>query len=167
MAAVVYSGCLENNHNVQLGPFDDGSFTEVRVKSIHYKRVAASQVVSGQSATFALHGIRREQVRKGMVILDVEHRLGASYEFEAEIYVLYHSTTIRPGYSPVVHCRSIRQSARMFNFKTELLRTGDRATIRFRFLYRPEHVRLGQRIVFREGRTKGIGIITRVFSSKY
>ncbi|MHA2172766.1 MAG: EF-Tu C-terminal domain-related protein, partial [Candidatus Kariarchaeaceae archaeon] len=84
----------------------------------------------------------------------------------AEIYVLYHSTTIRPGYSPVIHCRSIRQSARMENFEPKLLRTGDRATVRFRFLYRPEHIRIGQRIVFREGRTKGIGIVTNLPSDQ-
>ncbi|MHA2168996.1 MAG: GTP-binding protein, partial [Candidatus Kariarchaeaceae archaeon] len=136
VAAMVYSGSLEANNNIQLGPFDDGSFKEVRVKSIEYKRVPASNVESGQSATFALHGIKRDQVRKGMVLLDAKYQPGATFEFEAEIYVLYHSTTIRPGYSPVIHCRSIRQSARMENFEPKLLRTGDRATVRFRFLYR-------------------------------
>ncbi|MHA2249338.1 MAG: GTP-binding protein [Candidatus Kariarchaeaceae archaeon] len=163
VAAIVYGGSLIPQQTVQLGPFDDGSFREVRVKSIEYKRVSASQVVSGQSATFALHGVGRDQVRKGMVLLDSELS-GAFHEFEAEIYVLYHSTTIRPGYSPVIHCRSIKQSAKMISFETEVLRTGDRANVRFRFLYRPEHIRAGQRIVFREGRTKGIGIITKLFS---
>lgn len=165
VAAMVYSGELIPQQQVQLGPFDDGSFQKVRVKSIQYKRVPTSRIVSGQSATFALHSIKRDNVRKGMVLLDIEHLTGASYEFEAEIYVLYHSTTIRPGYSPVIHCRSIRQSAKMVIFASEVLRTGDRSTVKFRFLYRPEHIRIGQRIVFREGRTKGIGIITKVFAS--
>ncbi len=41
----------------------------------------------------------------------------------------------------------------------ERLRSGDRACVRFRFLQRPEYVTPGARFVFREGRTKGIGII--------
>ena len=41
----------------------------------------------------------------------------------------------------------------------ERLRSGDRATVRFRFLQRPEYLTPGTRFVFREGRTKGIGMI--------
>lgn len=39
------------------------------------------------------------------------------------------------------------------------LRSGDRACVRFRFIQRPEYVTSGTRFVFREGRTKGIGIV--------
>ena len=38
-----------------------------------------------------------------------------------------------------------------------LLRSGDRARVTFEFLYRPEYLVIGSRMVFREGRTKGIG----------
>ena len=41
----------------------------------------------------------------------------------------------------------------------ELLRSGDRALVRFRFKARPEYVVPGTRFVFREGRTKGIGVV--------
>ena len=41
----------------------------------------------------------------------------------------------------------------------ELLRSGDRACVRFRFLQRPEYMTIGARFVFREGRTKGIGMV--------
>ena len=37
------------------------------------------------------------------------------------------------------------------------IRTGDRAHVRFRFMYRPEFLKPGARLIFREGRTKGIG----------
>jgi len=163
VAAMIYSGSLKENHPVQLGPYNDGSFKKIRVKSIHYKRVATSQIFAGQNATFALHGVKRDELRKGMVLVDENNSAKPSFEFDADIYVLYHSTTIRKGYSPVIHCRSIRQSARMEEFNHELLRTGDRAHVKFKFLYRPEHIRVGQRIVFREGRTKGLGIITKVY----
>ena len=44
---------------------------------------------------------------------------------------------------------------------SELLRSGDRACVRFRFLQRPEYLTPGTRFVFREGRTKGIGVVVK------
>jgi len=41
----------------------------------------------------------------------------------------------------------------------ERLRSGDRACVRFRFLQRPEYLTAGTRLVFREGKTKGIGMV--------
>jgi hypothetical protein len=45
----------------------------------------------------------------------------------------------------------------------EHLRTGDRANVRFRFIKSPEYLRLGMKLVFREGRTKAIGSISKLF----
>ena len=45
----------------------------------------------------------------------------------------------------------------------EYMRLQDRGLIRFRFMYRPEFLKEGTTILFREGRTKGLGVITRVF----
>jgi len=39
----------------------------------------------------------------------------------------------------------------------ENIRTGDRAIVTMEFLFRPEYMVLGARLIFREGRTKGIG----------
>ena len=45
----------------------------------------------------------------------------------------------------------------------ELLRTGDKATVRFRFIKNPEYLRTDMRMVFREGRTKAVGNVTKLF----
>ncbi|MCY3412556.1 MAG: elongation factor 1-alpha [Candidatus Heimdallarchaeota archaeon] len=161
VSAMVYSGKVKTNELVYVGPFENGEFRKLRIKSIHYKRVITPEVEAGMHATFALHGIKKSELRKGMVLLD-SGSSGATKHFIAEIYVLYHSTTIKKGYSPVIHCKSISQSAKIVSIDKERLRTGDRAIVEFEFLYRPEHLRVGQRVIFREGRTKGIGIITKV-----
>jgi hypothetical protein len=44
----------------------------------------------------------------------------------------------------------------------DCLRTGDKATVRFRFIKNPEYIREGERLVFREGRTKAVGNIVYV-----
>lgn len=44
----------------------------------------------------------------------------------------------------------------------DCLRTGDKALVRFRFIKHPEYIKPGQRIVFREGRTKAVGNVVKL-----
>jgi GTPase len=46
------------------------------------------------------------------------------------------------------------------------LRTGDKALVTFRFIKNPEFLRVGSKLIFREGRTKAIGTITKVNLNK-
>lgn len=43
----------------------------------------------------------------------------------------------------------------------DCLRTGDKAQVKFRFIKHPEYIKVGQRMVFREGRTKAVGNILK------
>lgn len=88
----------------------------------------------------------------------------AFYEFEAEILVLYHSTTINTRYQTMLHCGGVRQTVRIVAMDKAVLRTGDRAIVRFRFMQRPEYLKAGTRLLFREGRTKGVGKVVRAIS---
>ena len=63
----------------------------------------------------------------------------------------------------LVHCGSIRQTATIISMSVEHLRTGDRANVRFRFIKSPEYLRLGMKLVFREGRTKAIGSVSKLY----
>ena len=45
----------------------------------------------------------------------------------------------------------------------EHLRTGDKASCHFRFIKNPEFLKPGTRMVFREGRTKAIGSVTKIY----
>jgi len=44
----------------------------------------------------------------------------------------------------------------------QFIRTGDRAVVHFRFMQKPEYLKIGTRIIFREGRTKGVGKVTSI-----
>ncbi|MEW5298295.1 MAG: hypothetical protein WDW36_001435 [Sanguina aurantia] len=160
VAGTVKRGTIFPNSLLLLGPdVADGSFKVAAIKSIQYKRLPVGMVVAGQTAALALKKIKRHQVRKGMVMVDERLKPVASWEFEADIAILTHSTTIQPRYQAVIHCEIIRQAARVVAMDKERLRSGDRACVRFRFIQRPEYVTIGTRFVFREGRTKGIGIV--------
>ncbi|XP_018425452.1 PREDICTED: GTP-binding protein 1, partial [Nanorana parkeri] len=156
-------GLIKLNDLLLLGPDPLGNFTSIAVKSIHRKRMPVKEVRGGQTASFALKKIKRSSIRKGMVMVSPRLNPQASWEFEAEILVLHHPTTISPRYQAMVHCGSIRQTATILSMSRDCLRTGDKATVHFRFIKTPEYLHIDQRLVFREGRTKAVGTITKVF----
>eukprot|EP00967_Tisochrysis_lutea_P019510 scaffold22148_cov18-Tisochrysis_lutea.AAC.1 len=51
---------------------------------------------------------------------------------KTDIAILTHSTTIQPRYQAVIHCEIIRQAAQVVAMDHDLLRSGDRACVRFR-----------------------------------
>ena len=160
---IVVSASGKEQQTLVLGPaVGDGSFNTTSVKSIHYKRLPVLEVRAGQTAALALKKVKRNAVRKGMVLLEDDRRTTppeATWEFDAEIAILTHSTTIQERYQAVIHCEIVRQPAKVVRMNKERLRSGDRASVRFRFLLRPEYLHKGARFVFREGKTKGIGLI--------
>lgn len=161
VGTVVSGTCLQGlirlNDTLLLGPDALGHFIPIAVKSIHRKRMNVAEVRGGQTASFALKKIKRSQIRKGMVLVSPELNPKACWEFEGEIVVLHHPTTISSRYQAMVHCGSIRQTASIQTMSKECLRTGDKARVRFRFIKHPEYIRPQQRMVFREGRTKAVG----------
>jgi GTPase len=163
--------CSNSKQRIEmlLGPDEFGEFKSIVIKSVHTRGIPVDMAQAGMSASFAIKAggsktkkIERSMIRKGMVIVDPRTEPRAAFMFEAEVVILHHPTTIQPGYQPVVHMRTARQAAKVVTISKPLLRSGDRATVTFRFSYRPEYVIQGVSIIFREGRTKGQGVITRV-----
>lgn len=176
LAGTVVSGTLSVGMDVQLGPFDhDGYFIPIRIRSIHIRRVESKYCPAGTTCAISLRvlnntrlsgtDLTRTMIRPGMVLLDssVTKPL-ASKAFDANVCVLHHPTTIETHYQSVLHCGQIRQTARMELLNAKCLRTGDQATVRFRFLQRPEWIHVGSVVLFREGTTKGTGVVTKVYN---
>ncbi|XP_015781083.1 GTP-binding protein 1 [Tetranychus urticae] len=164
VSGLCIKGVIRVNDVLYLGPDSLGKFTPIAIKSIHRKRMPVKEVRSGQTASFALKKMKRSDTRKGMFLLAPSLNPQAYWEFEGEILVLHHPTTISPRYQAMVHCGSIRQTATIIRMTRECLRTGDKAGVLFRFIKNPEYLREGQKMVFREGRTKAIGNIVRLIS---
>lgn len=164
VSGLISKGKIKVNDQLYLGPDSLGHYQQVSIRSIHRKRMPVSVVKSSQTASFALKKIKRDEVRKGMVMLASTIPPPAYWEFTAEIIILHHATTISVRYQAVIHCGSIRQTAQILDMNAECLRTGDKASVRFRFMKNPEYLRLGQKMIFREGRTKAIGTIVKIES---
>ncbi|KAL0082873.1 P-loop containing nucleoside triphosphate hydrolase protein [Phycomyces blakesleeanus] len=168
VSCIVMSGVIHVGDKLLVGPNYAGQFVPTVIKGIHRKRVSVPIAKAGQSVTFALKHVRRSGLRKGMVLLTHEKDQPmpkASRRFEAEILILYHSTTIKQRYQAMVHCGAVRQTASIVAMEQQVLRTGDRATVQFEFVKHPEYLTKGARLIFREGRTKGVGQVTQLLDS--
>ncbi|KAK1597145.1 elongation factor Tu GTP binding domain-containing protein [Colletotrichum navitas] len=165
VSGIVKSGVIHAGDNVLVGPDSLGQFTATSIRSIERKRLGVPAASAGQSASFALKKVRRKDVRKGMVVLPkIEGQPAPKVhrEFIAEVLILSHATTIKTKYQAMLHVGPVSQTCAIIDVDRPYIRTGDRATVAFRFVQRPEYLAPGDRLLFREGRTKGLGIVKSV-----
>ncbi|VDL94973.1 unnamed protein product [Schistocephalus solidus] len=154
-------GIIRVNDVLLLGPDSDGLFIPVPVKSIQRKRLTVNEVHGGQAASIALKRPRVIELRRGMILAARSLQAYGCMEFQATVLILHHPTTISVGYQAMVHAGPVRQTAKILVIiGKERLRTGDKAEVRFQFIRRPEYLRKGVRLVFREGKTKAVGTVT-------
>uniref|UniRef100_A0A8B9P5J6 GTP binding protein 2 n=2 Tax=Apteryx TaxID=8821 RepID=A0A8B9P5J6_APTOW len=155
------SGICREGENLVVGPTDDGKFLRLKVCSIQRNRSACRVLRAGQAATLALGPFDRSLLRKGMVMVSPEMNPTICSVFEAEIVLLFHATTFRKGFQVTVHVGNVRQTAIVEKIHgKDKLRTGEKAVVRFRFIKHPEYLKIGAKLLFREGVTKGIGHVT-------
>ncbi|MFB6105861.1 MAG: GTPBP1 family GTP-binding protein [Halobacteriaceae archaeon] len=160
-SGTITAGTVEAGDELLLGPFADGSFRDVEVRSIemHYHRV--DRASAGRIVGIALKGVREAEVERGMALLPADADPTPVREFAADVMVLNHPTRIDDGYEPVVHLETASEAATFHPAGGQLL-PGDTGSTRIRFKFRPYLVEPGQRFVFREGQSKGVGTVTRV-----
>ena len=169
------AGKINKNDKLFLGPID-GKWTQIVAKSFHdnFKNTVES-LNMGETGTIAFAFSdknykntfkKRKNNTKGLVIVSSKDDLDSLHTsyFEAMVRVLVnHSTTIKEKYQPIINCGKIVQAAQIVKiYDSDVLRAGDFARIRFKFLYKPEFLELDDTFLFREGKTKGIGKIVKI-----
>ncbi|XP_028828065.1 GTP-binding protein 2-like [Denticeps clupeoides] len=165
VGGTLYSGVCREGERLVVGPTDDGRFLRLKVCSIQRNRSACRVLRAGQAATLALGNFPRALLRKGMVMVSPKMNPTICWQFEASIVLLFHAKTFRRGFQVTVHVGNVRQTATVecLHGKEEL-RTGERAVVRFRFMKHPEYLRVGAKLLFREGVTKGIGHVAQLLA---
>lgn len=166
LSGIVMTGEIKKGDKLRLGPFYD-KFHNVIVRSIHNNfREEVNSLSTGCSGCLAIRiennsHVTRRMIKAGMRVVAPGAELCLYWCFKARVLVQKHPTSITEGYSTVVHCGAVNQSARMERIITDkehkVLRLGDRAEVIFRFQIKPEYIQPGMRLVFRDGTTKGVG----------
>ncbi|XP_051980929.1 GTP-binding protein 2-like [Xyrauchen texanus] len=159
----LFSGICREGEQLVVGPTDDGQFRELMVCSIQRNRSGCRVLRAGQAATLALGDFDRSLLRKGMVMVSPEMNPTICWSFEAEIVLLFHAKTFHKGFQVTVHVGNVRQTATVEALQgKDELRTGEKAVVRFKFIKHPEYLKVGSKLLFREGVTKGIGQVTKL-----
>jgi GTPase len=180
-------GKLSKNDKLMIGPLQ-GQFFSVTARSFHDNfKNGIDGMECGMSGCVGL-----KMMDKNVEIKNIRHRKGsylmtprslkewssgndeemrksmAYYEFEADVIVIgSHSTQISLNYQPVINCKKIVQCARILEIDDrEYIRPGEMSKIHFRFVYRPEFLQVGDRFIFREGTTRGVGIIRKLIPNE-
>ena len=169
---------IKLKQKMYLGPFN-GQFKEIIIRSIHnsLRQNVDETLPSVQSCvSFKLtnqkDNIDRKMINKGMVVIDdlSKYKNNIVNTFYAKINILHHATTIKSGYSPIIHCGPIRQAAKIDldlacnkdkDKEPTILRSGDNQIVKFTFTFHPEFIEENMIFFFRDGTTKGVGEVLR------
>lgn len=167
LSGLVKGKNLSLGDNILIGPFNK-EYIQSTIWSIHDNdKNNIKTLADGERGCIAIRikkkSFSRKNIRKGMVCLsDLSLTNRTCFEFYATIDILNHSTTINNNYSPVIHCGIIKQSAQIKILDKKIIRTGDSCKVKFKFLYYPEFLEEGLVFFFREGKTRGVGIVDSI-----
>ena len=191
LSGIVKGKPIHDRENLWIGPLGK-EFTKIRVRSMHNNLRQDTNKLEDQQrgciciASLDKHvALSRQNVNKRMVVISSEAmKNNICFRFIAKIEILHHPTTIKCGYSAVIHANTISSTARLVEIvdgknttkdkqiegetknETETkepatpgLRTSDKATVIFKFKYAAQFVEPGTTFFFSEGSTKGVGEI--------
>jgi GTPase len=165
VSGMLRSGTIKQNDTLLIGPFPDSSYRQVKVRSIHLNYKELKEAKAGSFICVSLKNVTRREIKKGMILITDDNNLKlAVKKFVAQIHILHSPTTIKEGYEPFVHIDQVRQSVKIIEIisQEKILRTGDKASVILEFKMKPEYVKEGMRLIFREGKVKALGKIIEV-----
>lgn len=163
VSGIVKDGRISIGDVLLMGSFHR-KFYEVKIKSIHDNfRQFVDYLDAGQGGCLNLKFIKEKfnhkRIKSGCHVLSKPQLYTT---FKAKIKILQHPTTIKVGYEPTIHCETVSQTAKIIEMDCDYLHLGDTSNVTLSFRYHPEFITEGSRILFREGATKGIGVITEI-----
>ncbi|MEM1583886.1 MAG: translation elongation factor EF-1 subunit alpha [Nitrososphaerota archaeon] len=116
------------------------------VKSIEMHHQPLQQAIPGDNIGFALKGVDKSQISRGMVVSHVDNPCAVAKEFIAQMIIIYHPTAIAVGYTPVMHIHTAQTAVKFVELIEKIdprtgqvveknpsfLKTGDAARVRLR-----------------------------------
>ena len=157
--------------NLYLGPINK-KFVKIKVRSMHDNNQTSINTLHntkrgclGIRTVEKSYNVVRSDIKKGILAFsDINLAKNICYKFKAKVTILHHSTSIRNNYCSVIHCENIRQTVKIILPDDIKLKTNSEAEVIFEFIKKPEYIRPGTTFVFREGTTRGKGIILETYN---
>ncbi len=162
VSGTVRQGKIKKGDKLLLGPTSSGRFIPISVRSIEMHYYKKDSAEAGEVVGISISGAEVNSIKRGMIISDLLYKPQPVREFEADVTILVHPTTIKEGYECITHIETIAETTIFQPLNKEYLSAGDSGKIRMRFKYRPYAIREGQKLIFREGRSKGVGEVSKI-----
>jgi len=162
VSGTIRQGKIKKGDKLLVGPTGTGKFIETSSKSMemhHYRKDVAE---AGEVVGISITGLDVDNIKRGMILCSQEYHAISVREFEADVAILVHPTTIKRGYECIAHIETIAETMTFEPIDREYMSAGDTGKIKMKFKYRPCCIREGQKLIFREGHSKGIGTVTRI-----
>jgi GTPase len=156
-----------------IGPFNHGEkYIKTKVRTIHddYRNFKESlNPITKGCLCVKVPQVKIPYLQKGMFAVKKIGDIEPVSHFNAEIAIFTgHSTSIKVGYSTYINAGIVNEAVYFSEIKDiktgkdlEYIRSGDKAAVKICFIRNPSYVIPGSRFMFREGKTKGIGIIEK------
>ncbi len=163
VSGTIRQGTVKKGDKLLLGPTGTSKFIPITVRSIEMHYYKKDSAETGEVVGISLSGVDVSSIKRGMIISDLLYKPQPVREFEADVSILVHPTTIREGYECITHIETISDTTIFQPLDKEYLSAGDTGKIRMKFKYRPYAIREGQKLIFREGRSKGVGKVSKIY----
>ena len=170
VSGTVKDGTVKVKQKMFMGPFN-GEMVPITIRSIHNNmREDINMIGPNVQGCFAIRFhdtvIPRNMIRKGMVIIDNmdNWKNNIVTSFVANVKILHHSSALKKGYRPMIHCGPIKQVAELSFLDNDMtsMKTGDNELVRFTFVKHPELIEENMILFFRDGTTKGVGEVVSI-----
>jgi GTPase len=223
LSGIVSSGKLRTNSKCFLGPDISGNFIKIEICDIHCKKVSVSYSFKGQYCSVCIKSLgkintlTKENVKKGMYLLDTRITPVASRLFEIEVWTIDDTTrTLKNTYQTILNIKHVRQGVKIKNTDEIFLFLSDNKRINdlekiiendeinlsniknninlvkkkknnnkfdsnnnssviiigpedkktkliVEFLFNPEYISVGQKVIINDQILKAYGVITKIF----
>ena len=174
----VATGVLKTGDEVIFMP----SKNKGTVKSIEIFHKKVPKAVPGDNIGINVKGVSKRDIRPGEVVSHTSAPPPVAREILAKVFVIYHPTVIRPGYTPTLYAHTAHVPARItdilqtYNPKTgqvikerpDFIRTGDAALVKISLLKpivleKAEDIPQLSRFALRDmGTTVAVGVVVDI-----
>ncbi|OUJ18157.1 GTPase GTPBP1 [Methanonatronarchaeum thermophilum] len=161
VSGTVMTGKIKTGEKALLGPIDN-EYKEVKIQTIEMHHHRVEEASAGDIVGISVKGAENTQIKRGMAICSPKAKPKTVREFVAEIMVLNHPTKIEKGYEPVIHIETISEATTFKEIKGNYITAGEKTLAKLRFKFNSHCVHEGQKFIFREGKSKGIGTIKEI-----
>lgn len=164
-------GTVNKGGSYFLGPYNNGVYRQVTVKSIQVKRKNVELATAGRNVCLALKNVDRDEIKRGMVVLAAQPKPIKS--FKAEV-ITDSRQILHPGYKPVMIAEQYRSAIEVLKVDYEVdvpIRksnggtkcNGSRTCAILKPIYRQPHLKVGDRFVLIDGGVRLVGIVTELY----